>query len=40
MQEGSYDIQVIVKSSFSATTGESATATLYREFAGRWEPPR
>ena len=27
MQEGSYDIQVIVKDSFSAATGESATAS-------------
>lgn len=27
MQQGSYDIQVTVKDSFSAATGESATAS-------------
>ena len=35
MQEGTYDIQVTVKDSFGAATGESATASYTAQIAGR-----
>ena len=36
LQEGTYNIQVTVKDSYSDSTGESATRVLYGDVAGRW----